>query len=201
MKIKNFYGFNEFHANHITVKDGCVFITGKGRGGKDGRIITIKEKKFLNINSEIKADSINLFACNLHGPHDGIWQYNNVWITETIGSTIACVNKKGKVEKRKKILEYEGERIQYNGLKNFIKFKIKELILKKPGIKITHWTRGLAIDDKFLYVGQSTKAGDNQSRARIVKVDQSKMKIVDCFYLDIENYPETRIFQIHIYPY
>jgi hypothetical protein len=195
-KGKSLRGFKEYHANHIEVRDNSVFVTGRGQGAKGGRIIELDKASFIN-NIKVKDSDISLFAENLHGPHDGIWDNNNVWATETLGSTIACISKTGKIRKRKKITEKEHEKIHYKDFKEYIKYQIKEKLLQKPGKRMTHWTRGLSIDDKHIFIGQSTKAGEVQSRARIIKIDKKRLKIVGCFYLEIDNYPETRIFQIY----
>jgi len=195
-KGKDFSGFREYHANHIEVRNNSVFVTGRGRGDKTGRIIELDKSLFIN-NKKITDTDIHLFIKNLHGPHDGIWINDKVWLTETLNSTIACISNTGKVKRRKKILSSENEKINYKNIKEYLKYQIKEKLFQKSGKKITHWTRGLSIDDDHIFVGQSTKAGDSQSRARIIKIDKKTLKIIDCFYLNIENYPETRIFQIY----
>lgn len=191
---KNFRGFKEYHANHINITNNHVYVTGRGQNS-NGKVIFINKYNFIN-KEYVKDESIQVLTKGLHGPHDGIWDNFHFWVTETLGSTIASINLNGKIKYRKKIKESENEKISFNGINDFIKIFIKEKFLNKPGKKMTHWTRGLFINDKHIYVGQSTKAGDCNSRARIIKIVRNNYEIADCFYLDIDNYPEMRIFQI-----
>ena len=198
---KNFRGFRDYHANHVEVRNGIVYITGRGKGGlggKSGRIIALDIKNFTK-SSFVNEKDIRLFSSNLHGPHDGLWCGDSVWITETLGSTIARIDLSGKVQIRKKVLTSETDQIFYKNLKEFAVCQFKEKLLKRPGKKTSHWTRGLSISREHIYVGQSTLAGETESKARIIKIHKQNLKITDCFYLNIENYPETRIFQILAY--
>ncbi len=193
---KDFRGFKEYHANHVEVKDNSVYITGRGKGNIGGRIIKLNKDAFFK-KKHLSDRDVKIFAQKLHGPHDGILDNDKIWITETLGSTIACLNKWGKVIKRKKIFESENHKTQYLNFREFIFYQIKKKLFKRPDKKMSHWTRGLSIDEKHIYVGQSSKAEDSHSRARIIKLDKKKMKIINCFYLTLKDFPETRIFQIY----
>jgi hypothetical protein len=198
---KNYRGFLEFHANHVEVKGDYVFITGRGQGKKEGRIIRVDKRSFIN-GQNMDDGNITLFARNLHGPHDGIWDSDKVWVTETLGSTLTSINGYGKVINRKKVLASENDRVHYSDTKEWLKYQILGF-LGKPGKKMTHWTRGLCLYKGNFFVGQSQMAGildAGYSAARIIKINKEKMKITDCFYLDIKDYPETRIFQIFANP-
>jgi hypothetical protein len=192
---KDFRGFKEYHANHIEINDGLIYVTGRGRGSNNGRVVCVNKNSFLKKKCVGEKD-IKLFVKDLHGPHDGLWDCGKFWLTETDGSTIAAIDHDGKVTVKKKIKESEPEKIVYSDIREFIKCKIKEILLKRPGKRFAHWTRGLCMTPNFIYVGQSTWAGDSKSRGRILKLDKKTLKIVDCFYIDIDNYPELRIFQL-----
>ncbi|MFX1589429.1 MAG: hypothetical protein ACFFC1_14850 [Promethearchaeota archaeon] len=193
-KGKDFRGFREFHCNHIEKNGGVIFITGRGKG-TNGRVIKVNIESFLK-KKYVKDEDISMFAKKLHGPHDGIWFDSFFWVTETNGSTVCGLDRKGKVRIRKKIKESEEQTIKYNSISDRIKSYLKEKFLNKPGRKITHWTRGLCFNNDAIFVGQSTWAGEVSSKARIIKLDRKTRKIKNCFYLSIPDYPETRIFQI-----
>ena len=192
---KDFLGFKTFHANHVEVNGKYVFLTGRGKGNNNGLVIKFPKDEFLR-GKQSEEIEYSYHAENLHGPHDGIWDQDLLWVTETTSSTIAAINGNGNVTLRKKIRESEEEEITYDSLKDFIKVNFNRIFRKHGGKRITHWTRGLCITDHHLYVGQSTWAGEENSKARIVKVNKATNAIEDCFYLDIPDYPETRIFQI-----
>jgi hypothetical protein len=71
---------------------------------------------------------------------------------------------------------------------------------RKRRFSITRWTRGLAVSRDDIFVGQSTWAGDDVARARVVHMDIRTHEIRNTFYVDIPFYPETRIFQVYIAP-
>ena len=194
---KDFRGFKNFHANNVSLKQNEVFLTGRGIGtaNNKGRVLRFGVEEFLS-GPQLEDSKINYFATGLYGPHDGIWNGDLFWVTETTSSTIAAIDNSGKVLHRKKITGSEKEQIKYDSVKDFLKTHVFRLLFNHGGKRITHWTRGLCVNENFIYVGQSTYAGIEQSKARIVKIDKSTLEIIDCFYLDIPHYPETRIFQI-----
>ena len=192
-KGKDFRGFREYHVNHVEVRGDKVYITGRGNKNQ-GRVIHFAKHDFLT-KPKLADEDITLMISGLYGPHDGLWYEDQYWVTETKNSSIACMDEHGEIIDRKKITATEDEAIKYSGAKDFVKYQLRELF-NKSGKMVTHWTRGLAISDGYIYVGQSTWAGDKESKARVVKIDKSSNKIVDCFYLDIPDYPETRIYQI-----
>jgi hypothetical protein len=193
-KGKRFRGFNEFHANHVEIRDNKVFITGWGRGTR-GRVICIEKNAFLT-KEYIDAGDINVFTEGLHGPHDGVWHEGLMWVTETNGSTIAAINHQGKVVRRKKVRSSEDDAIIYDGFRDMLVRKLKTLVLRRPDKKSAYWTRGICFTGDSIYVGQSAWAGIPESRARIVRLDKSTLEISACFYLRLDHYPETRIFQL-----
>jgi len=191
MRGKTFRGFYDFHCNNVTIKDGLVYVTGR----TGGRIITFQKKEFIN-SPQLTDRSLTLFKEGLYGPHDGLWHDNLFWVTETLNSSIAAINPKGKVKLRKTITATEGEKVTYNNPIEYLKYNVIRKIRRKHGKRVTHWTRGMCIIDNSIYVGQSTWAGNTHSRARIIKLDKKSRKITDCLYLDIPDYPETRIYQL-----
>jgi hypothetical protein len=192
-KGKDFRGFREYHVNHVEVKNDKVFVTGRGNKNK-GRVVYFDLKDFLS-KPALDDGDLNIMVNGLFGPHDGLWVNGSYWVTETKNSSIASLDSKGRILSRKKITETEEEPIRYSGLKDLIKYQTRSLF-KKSGKMVTHWTRGLCISEGSLYVGQSTWAGDEHSKARVVKLSADPLKIINCFYLDIPNYPEARIYQI-----
>jgi hypothetical protein len=159
-------------------------------------VICIEKDAFLT-KENIEAEDINVFAEGLHGPHDGIWHEGLLWVTETSGSTIAAVNGAGKVVQRKKVRSSEDDNaIVYDGLGDMLVRKLKTFVLRRPDKKSAYWTRGICFTEDSIYVGQSAWAGIPESRARIVKLDKSTLEISACFYLRLDHYPETRIFQL-----
>jgi hypothetical protein len=94
---------------------------------------------------------------------------------------------------RKRIFAREGEKIQYDGVVDYLRTNYRKL-LGRP-YKRTHWTRGLCVKDQSIFVGQSTWAGDT-APARVVEICKNSSLIKNCLYLDIPEYPETRIFQL-----
>jgi len=197
LRGKYFRGFRQFHANHIELKNGQVCITGRGKKN-NGRIIRIEKNHFLKKEHILDKD-INLFAKGLHGAHDGIWHNGLFWITESAGSTIAAINQKGKIVYRKKIKKEEGEKVTYGSIKERISTNIRKLLLNMPGKKIALWTRGMCFTNTHIFVGQSTWSGDSYAKARVIKIEKKTNRISDCFYFDIPDYPEQRIFQLWIY--
>ena len=187
-------GFMEYHANHIEVVGDWIYITGRGQE-LYGRVVRIPRETFLS-KPRIENDDIELVSDRLFGPHDGLWADEMFWVTETGNASIAGMTNSGKIAVRKKVRGSEAEKIPYEGLQDFLKTTIKEKLLNRPGKKVTMWTRGLGATNDAFWVGQSTWAGDATSRARLIKVNKSDHKISDCFYLDIPDYPETRIFQV-----
>ncbi|MDX1909026.1 MAG: hypothetical protein SF053_18460 [Bacteroidia bacterium] len=192
---KEFRGFHDYHANNVEVHGDYVYVT--GRSNLNGRLARIHKDTFI-AKGNVTDEDIVLFTKGLLGPHDGTWVDNHVYLTETMGSTLVCLNEKGKVEFRIKVKvdEKEKDPRKLSALENLRK-QVASLVKGRPNLdKTTHWTRGLAITADHYYVGQSTWAGDEESRARVVKIDRKTREIQGAFYLDIPDYPETRIYQV-----
>ena len=64
--------------------------------------------------------------------------------------------------------------------------------------KLSHWTRGLSVSGSIVYVGQSTWASADVSKARNVRVDRKSGRINDIFPIELSGYSEARIFQIYL---
>ncbi len=192
---KHTRGFMEYHANHIEIVGDDIYITGRGQE-LYGRVVKIPRQTFLS-KERIENSDIELVSDRLFGPHDGLQVEDLFWVTETGNASIAGIDADGKIAVRKKIRGSEDEKVQYEGLKDFVKTMIREKFMNRPGKKVTMWTRGLGVTKDAFWVGQSTWAGDATSRARIIKVNRSDYKIDACHYLDIPDYPETRIFQVY----
>ncbi len=191
-KGKHFRGFREFHANHVEVNGNYVYVTGRGEKLNNGKIVYFPKDSFIS-EGKVSDFDLRVYCSSLYGPHDGIWQDTNIWVTETNKSTIAIIDKNRKVSFRKKVISKEGEKIEYEGIMDFVKTTYKRL--KGKPVKRTHWTRGLCITENSVFVGQSVLAGSN-SLARVVEICKSSLKVRDCINLDIADYPETRIFQL-----
>jgi hypothetical protein len=190
---KDFRGFREYHANNVEVKDQYVYLTGRGENSK-GRVMRFLKSDFIN-KAKLEDDDLELMIQGLYGPHDGTWNNGLYWVTETMNSSIAGINEKGKVIFRKKVYAKNEEKVGFNSLKDLLR-TIKKRIKRKGGKMVTHWTRGLSVNQNNIFVGQSTWAGETSSRARIVKLDKSTKEVTGTFYLDIPDYPETRIYQV-----
>lgn len=191
-KGKDFRGFREYHANNVEVKGEYVYLTGRGENSQ-GRVLRFLKSAFLQ-KDKLEDEDLELIIQGLFGPHDGTWNNDLYWVTETMNSSIAGININGKIVIRKKVLG-KNDRVRYNGVKDVLK-TIKKKLKKKGGKMVTHWTRGLCINEDHIFVGQSTWAGETASRARVVKLDKSSKKLLNTFYIDIPNYPETRIYQV-----
>lgn len=194
---KEFRGFHDYHANHIEVRGDTVYVI--GRSNINGRVCRFNKDLFIN-KGTITDKDIDLFIKNLYGPHDGTWVDGNFFLTETLSSTMTQINPAGKVDFRIKVKvdENEVDPRKIPPLKQLRKV-VANTIKGRPTLdKTTYWTRGLAVTDDFFYVGQSTWAGEGEeeSRARVVKIDRKSHEILDAFYLEIDGYPETRIFQV-----
>lgn len=190
---KDFKGSKRFHANHVSVYDGKVFITGRGRKNNSGRVITFDLNLFLSRQENL--DGYTLFMEGLYGPHDGLWDNDRFWLTETRSSTLTSCDRSGSIRYRRAVKESENEKINNGNLiKKTINFYKK--LRGKQDFKLSHWTRGLTASEDRFFVGQSTWAGDDVARARVVTVDKKSGLISNCFYLNIPDYPETRIFQL-----
>lgn len=194
-KGKDFRNFHEFHANNVAVHGDSVYVT--GRSCNNGRVVRFGKDEFLS-KGTVKNNDIEVFSSHLYGPHDGLWREDGFFITETMGSTVAKIDKRGKIACRIKVKTdgSEADPRKINALKKIRKV-VGNLIKGRPTLdKTSHWTRGLAVTKNHIFVGQSTWAGTTGSRARIVKIDRHSHDILDTFYLDIDEYPETRIYQV-----
>ncbi|MEM7369515.1 MAG: hypothetical protein AAF587_13010 [Bacteroidota bacterium] len=192
---KEFRGFHDFHANNVEVHGDTVYVT--GRSSTNGRVARFKKDVFIE-KGTVTDEDIELFIKNLYGPHDGIWVDGDLYLTETLGSTMAKISPKGKVDFRIKVKveETEVDPRKKSAIKQ-LKKVVANTIKGRPTLdKTTHWTRGLAVTTDHFYVGQSTWAGDDVSRARVVKIDRHSHEILDAFYLDADDYPEARIYQV-----
>lgn len=192
---KEFRGFHDFHANNVEVHGDTVYVT--GRSSTNGRVARFNKHTFIE-KGTVTDDDIELFIKNLYGPHDGIWVDGNLYLTETLGSTMAMITPNGKVDFRikVKVSEAEVDPRKTNAFKQFKKV-VANTIKGRPTLdKTTHWTRGLAVTKDHYFVGQSTWAGDDVSRARVVKIHRETHEIQDAFYLHADDYPETRIYQV-----
>ncbi len=193
-KGKDFRGFRQYHVNHVEVKDQYVYVTGRGEKNNNGRICKFKKEDFLN-KKALEDGDLSLYYQGLFGPHDGLWDGDTLWVTETNNLSIAAINSNQKVGFRKRVTASEKDRMRYDNFKEFLKFTYRKMIGqsdKRGG----YWTRGLCINGDDIFVGQSAWAGDDKGLARIVKIDKSTRLIKDCFYYDIPEYPEMRIYQI-----
>ena len=193
-KGKDFRGFRQYHINHVEINNGYVYITGRGEGNNNGRVVRFKKERFLNSN-KLQDRDLELYTQRLFGPHDGLWDGDILWLTETNNMSIAAINTNGKVISRKTMVSREGEKIKYDSLMESLKFKYRKLI-GQSGKRDGFWTRGLCIYGDYIYVGQSAWAGDEKGIARIVKVNKKTKKIANCFFFQLPNYPEMRIYQI-----
>jgi len=195
LRGKGFRGFKHFHANHVTVSGDTVYLTGRGQGDKSGRIICFDRRQFINKGTLDDGD-FRVFADNLHGPHDGEWVAGGFWVTETRVSSVCKLDETGAVRMRQKVSSRDERAIMARArlLLNTLTRKSR----KRTFSRITHWTRGLAVINGDLFVGQSTWAGDSRARARVVRMDSRTLALKDLFYIDIPDYPETRIFQVYV---
>ncbi|MEM7660245.1 MAG: hypothetical protein AAF399_29325 [Bacteroidota bacterium] len=192
---KEFRGFHDYHANNVEVHGDTVYVT--GRSSMNGRVCRFKKDVFIE-KGTVTDEDIELFIKNLYGPHDGIWVDGALFLTETMGSTMARIDENGKIEFRIKVKvgEDEVDPRKISPLKKVRKV-VANTIKGRPTLdKTTHWTRGLAVTEDAFFVGQSTWAGDGESKARVVKIDRKSHEILDAYYLDLEDYPETRIYQV-----
>lgn len=192
---KQFRGFHEFHANHVTMRGKAVYLT--GRSSNNGRVVAFEKEKF--VGGELDADrDIRIFAKHLYGPHDGFWCNESFFLTETLSSTLAELDKNGKVLSRRKI-QVSDEEVDPRQIPTLrrIRKRIANRIKGRPSFdKTTHWTRGLSMSEERWFVGQSTWAGDSESEARVVVVCRSSGDILGAFPVQMKDYPEVRIFQV-----
>jgi hypothetical protein len=192
---KGFRGFNFFHCNHVEVRGGTIYVTGRGGYTKNGRIFTLDRDEFLSGTGSGCAPK--LLVAGLFGPHDGVHDQDGIWVTETSNSSIARIGLTGRVSARYRI---SGD--QHQGPVLFE--KIRSLVssaqnwLGKPASKLNLWTRGLAISDDWLYVGQSTWANSDTSQARVVKIERTTGRTRKVFPIEVAGYPEARIFQLYV---
>ncbi|MDX2286257.1 MAG: hypothetical protein NW241_18960 [Bacteroidia bacterium] len=192
---KEFRGFHDYHCNNVEVHNGYIYVT--GRSNLNGRIARISRDTFIQKGTATDED-ITLFVKGLYGPHDGTWVDGSVYLTETMGSTVVKIKPNGKIDFRIKV-KVSGDEVDPRKLDTLkmLRKRIGNFIKGRPTLdKTTHWTRGLAITQGFYYVGQSTWAGDQVSRARVVKINRKTRAITDAFYIDVPDYPETRIYQV-----
>jgi hypothetical protein len=191
---KRFRGFNLFHCNHVAVSGDSIYVTGRGGHTKNGRIFTLDRSEF--VSSSEDAVSPKLFVEGLFGPHDGLHHLNSIWVTETSNSSVANIDMSGRVRSRFRISDRHND----NALFGFIDSAVSSVrnSLGKPSKKLTHWTRGLSVSGSFLYVGQSTWANADVSKARIVRVDRESGRINDIFPIELSGYSEARIFQLYL---
>ncbi|GAB4419832.1 MAG: hypothetical protein OHK0039_32690 [Bacteroidia bacterium] len=192
---KEFRGFHDYHANNVEVHGDMVYVT--GRSSNNGRVCRFRKDVFIAKGTATDED-IELFIKGLYGPHDGTWVDGAMYLTETMGSTMAKIDQRGNIEFRIKVKVEESELDprRLSVLKQVRKV-IANTIKGRPTLdKTSHWTRGLAVTADHYYVGQSTWAGEEGTRARVVKIDRHSQQIVDAFYIDIDDYPEARIYQV-----
>lgn len=118
-----------------------------------------------------------IWADGLFGPHDGIFLEDGRFaVTETNTASVALIGEKNLFGKR----------------------RMERLFLPKNEAKF--WTRGLCLDsDGNFLIGKSVWAGED-NKASVVTMTTGG-KIVNELFLDIEDYPECRIFQIVKAPY
>ena len=193
MHGKGFRGFKEFHANHVTLSGDTVYLTGRGRGDNSGRVVSFDRRVFIEKGS-LQDSDLTIFADCLQGPHDGEWAENSFWLTETRTSGLCKLDATGNVVLRAQVGRDEGSRF-FMRLVLYLKALVRA---RGRRFSITRWTRGLAIKGDDIFVGQSTWAGDDVARARVVHMDAHSLEIRNTFYVDIPFYPETRIFQVYI---
>lgn len=68
--------------------------------------------------------------------------------------------------------------------------------LKLPTDKSKFWTRGLArTSDNTFLIGKSVFKSDTLNKASVIRIADDN-SIRDEYFLDIDDYPECRIFQI-----
>lgn len=195
MHGKGFRGFKEFHANHVTLSGDTVYLTGRGRGDHSGRVVSFDRRVFIE-KGTLQDSDLTIFADHLQGPHDGEWANGSFWVTETRTSGLCKLDDAGNVVLRVQVGTDDGG-------KSFMRVMLYLKALFRSGkrrFSITRWTRGLAISGADIFVGQSTWAGDDVARARVVQMDAASHEIRNTFYVDIPFYPETRIFQVYIAP-
>ncbi|GJM30503.1 MAG: hypothetical protein DHS20C17_31380 [Cyclobacteriaceae bacterium] len=190
---KDFRGFREYHANNVDVKGNQVYLTGRGENSH-GRVIRFNKDRFIE-NKGVSDQELELVVQGLYGPHDGFWRNDLFWVTETMNSSIAGINEKGKVVIRKKVFGKDDQYERYSGIRGVLKV-LKKRLKGKGGKMVTHWTRGLCMNDQHIFVGQSTWAGSTTSKGRVVKMSKDTESVLDTFYIDIPNYPEPRIYQV-----
>jgi hypothetical protein len=197
LRGKGFRGFKHFHANHVTVSGDTVYLTGRGQGDRSGRVISFDRRQFINKGTLDNGD-FRIFADKLHGPHDGEWAAGGFWVTETRISSVCKLDETGTVRVRQQVSSRDERTLLMRARLLLISLTRKSRKRKRTFSRITHWTRGLAVTDADLFVGQSTWAGDSRARARVVRMDCHTLALKDLFYIDIPDYPETRIFQVYV---
>ncbi len=185
--------FHHFHCNHVEVCEDYVYVTGRGGKTKNGRIYRFNRSQF-HLESRDIGCHPKLVIQGLFGPHDGLHHAGSIWVTETSNSSIAEIGVNGTVERRIR-LKTEEENGYFIGLFDNAISKFKNF-LGKPGSRLSHWTRGLAATDRFLYVGQSTLAGSDESTARVLIISIETGAVENIIPIDIDSYPEARIFQV-----
>lgn len=195
LRGKGFRGFKQFHANHVAIAGDTVYLTGRGQGDSSGKVVCFDRQQFIN-KGTLGNDDFRIFADRLHGPHDGEWSADGFWVTETRISSVCKLDATGTVRVRKKVISRD-ERTARARIRLFLSVLSRRSRVKQFS-RITHWTRGLAVTAGDLFVGQSTWAGDSDARARVMRMDSQTLAIKDVFYIDIPDYPETRIFQVYV---
>ena len=192
---KGFRGFKHFHANHVTVSGETVYLTGRGQEDSSGRVVCFDRQQFVD-KGTLADDDFRIFAERLHGPHDGEWSADGFWVTETRISSVCKLDATGAVMVRKQVSSHDERTILARARLLFSVLARKSR--KRRLSRVTHWTRGLAVTADDLFVGQSTWAGDRHARARVVRLDCRTLALKDIFYIELPDYPETRIFQVYI---
>jgi hypothetical protein len=191
--VKGFREFNLFHCNHVEVYKGRVFVTGRGGPTKNGRVYEFEESEFCRPGSNHDW-SPKLVVDGLFGPHDGVVRDDGIWVTETSNSSVAKIGLDGAIKRRIRLWTSKESGVFGSSLDNVVA-GVKNR-LGKPGPQLSHWTRGLAVTDDYLYVGQSTWAKSGRSNARVLIVNSKSGSMERVLPIEVADYPEARIFQV-----
>lgn len=135
-----------------------------------------KGGRVLLVDRDLKG--YRLWFSGLNGPHDGIFLPPDFFVfSETNGSSVAILKRR-----------------------RFLKPKIVSRLYMPYNVN-KYWTRGLAADTKGnLLVGRSVWQGDKDNRyASVVQITQDGTAVKE-HKLEIEDYPECRIYQIILAP-